>query len=76
MTKFLLKFKKPYSWPIFGSIPQLLEQKKVFSKNCSCYTQLHEGSKCHVKIQRNLMIQSQENSQTDVRMEGQTDPIS
>ena len=48
--------------PIFGLFTQVLEQKK--------------GLYHHAKIQGNLMIQFQENTQTDGRMEGRTDPIS
>ena len=39
-------------------------------------TQLHKDLSHHAKIQGNLMIQWQENTQTDGKMEGLTDPIS
>ena len=68
MTKFFFKFKKPYFWRFFG--------KKSFSTKSSCYAQLLKGFWHHAKIQRNLMIQIQENTQTDVRRQGWTDPIS
>ena len=42
----------------------------------SWYAQFLKDSWHHAKIQRNLMIQSQENTQMDVRRQGWTDPIS
>ena len=41
--------------------------KKVFSK--LCHTQLHKGLYHHANIQRNLMIQFQQNTHTDSRTE-------
>ena len=67
MTKFFFKFKKPYFWPFFG--------KKSFSTKSSCYAQLLKGFWHNAKIQRNLMIQFQENTQTDARRQRWTDPI-
>ena len=71
MTKFFFKFKNP----IFGPFPQFLVQKS-FSTKSSCYAQLLKSFYHHTKIQRNLMIQFQENTQTDVRRQEWTDPIS
>ena len=68
MTKFFFKFKKPYFWPF----PLFLGQKK-FSMKSSCYAQLLKGFWHHAKIQRNLMIQFQENTQTDARRQRWTD---
>ena len=59
MTKFFFKLKKTYFWPFFG--------KKSFSTKSSCYAQLLKGFWHHAKIQRNLMMQFQENTQADVR---------
>ena len=73
MTKFFFKFKKP----VFGPFPQFLGQKKFFKKRSGCHAQLHEGFQHPGKIQRNLIIKFQENTQTDrFRREEQTDPIS
>ena len=67
MAKFFFQFKKPF--PIFGA-------KKCFSMKRKCYAQLLKGFWHDVKIQRNLMIQFQENTQTDVRRQRWTDHIS
>ena len=50
--------------------------KKSFSTKSSRYAQLLKGFWHHAKIQRNLMIQFQENTQKNVRRQGLTDPIS
>ena len=71
MTKFFFKFKNP----IFGPFPQIFG-KNFFSTKSSCYVQLLKGFWHHTKNQRNLMIQFQENTQTDVSRQGWTDPIS
>ena len=47
-----------------------------FQKLQVCHAQVHKGLYHHAKIQGNLMIQFQENTQTDSRMEGRTDPMS
>ena len=57
------------NFPNFGG-------KKSFSTNSGCHAQLHKGFWHHAKIQGNLMIHFYGNTQTDVRMEGWTDPIS
>ena len=75
MTKFFFKFKKPYFWPFLAHFSNFWG-KKSFSTKLSCYTQLPKGFWHQAKIQRNLMIQFQENIQTDVRRQGWTDPIS
>ena len=69
MTKFFFKFKKLSHFPNFGA-------KKSFSMKLSCYAKLLKGFWHHAKIQRNLMIQFQENTQTDVWRQRWTDPIS
>ena len=69
MTKFFFKLKKT---PSFGLLPQFWEQKS-FSKKSGCHAQLHKGFQHHGKIQRNLMIEFQENTLTDVRRGGWTD---
>ena len=71
MTKFFFKFKKP----IFDPFPQFLG-KTSFSKKWSSHAQIHNGYQNPGKIQGNLMIQFQENSQEDVKKQGWTDPIS
>ena len=71
MTKFFFKFKKP----IFGTFPQFWG-KKSFSKKSGCHAQLYRGFQHPGKIQRNLKIKFQENTQIDVRREGWTNPIS
>ena len=76
MTKFFFKFTKPYFWLFLGHISQCFGQKS-FSKKLGCHAQFHMGFWHHAKIQRNLMIQFQESTQTDIRREGMmTDPIS
>ena len=51
--------------------------KKGFpEKTWLCHAQLDKGFKYHPKIQKNLMIQFQENTQTENRTGGWTDPIS
>ena len=70
MTKFFFKLKKPYFWLLFSQF-----FGKVFTKKISLYhTYLHKDYKHHAKILQNLMIQFQENTRTDGRMEGWTDP--
>ena len=75
MTKFFFIFKKPYFWPFLAHFPNSWG-KKGFSMKSSCYAQLLKGFWHYAKIQRNLMIQFQENTQTDVRRQRWTDPIS
>ena len=72
MTKFFFKFKKP----IFGPSPQFLGQQKFFKKNQVVKHNFIRFSSTLGKIQRNLMIKFQENTQTDIRREGWTDTIS
>ena len=75
MTKFFFIFKKPYFWPFLAHFPNSWG-KKGFSMKSSCYAQLLKGFWHYAKIQRNLMIQFQENTQADVRRQGWTDSIS
>ena len=71
MIKFFFKFKKLYSWP---TSPTFEAKKVFFQKLKLCHTQL-QGFQHQANIQRNLMIQFQENSQKDNRMEAWIDPI-
>ena len=60
-----------YFWhisPILGA--------KIFSKKLGCHAQPHKGFRNHAKNQINLMIHFQEDTQTDDKREGWTDPIS
>ena len=75
MTKFFFKSKKSYFGPFLAHFLNF-GGKKSFSTKSSCYAQLLKGFWHHVKIQRNLMIQFQENTQIDVRRQGWADPIS
>ena len=61
---------------IFGLFPQFFSDKKSFPMKSSCYAQLPKGFWHHAKIQSNLMIHFQENTQVDIRKQGWTDPIS
>ena len=63
MNKFFFKFKETYFWP---------KKKERFIKS-DCHAQLRQG---FWEIQKKLVIQFQENSQTHVRREGWIDPIS
>ena len=71
VTKFFFKFKILFlvHFPNFGG-------KNSFSKKSGCHAQLSKGFQHPSKIQRNLMIKFQENTQTDVRREGWTNHIS
>ena len=75
MTKFFCKLKKNYFWSFVAHFPNFWH-KKCFSMKSSWYAQFLKDSWHHAKIKRNLMIQSQENTQMDVRRQGWTDPIS
>ena len=57
---------------IFDPFSQFLEQNK-FSRVSGCDAQLHMGFQHHAKIQKKLIIQFQENAQTDRRTDGGTD---
>ena len=72
LTKFFFKLKKT---PIFGPFPQFLEQKKFLKKIWLCHAQQDKSFWHHAEIQRNLMIQFQENNRTDGTTKGWTDPI-
>ena len=65
MINFFKKFKKPYFCPFLAHFHNFLG-KKNFSTKLS-YPQLLKGFWHYAKNQRNLMIQFQENTQTDVR---------
>ena len=75
MTKFFLKFKKTHFWSFLAHFPKFCGKFFPPMKS-SCYAQLLKDFWHNAKIQRNLMIQFQENTQTDVRRQGLTDPIS
>ena len=69
--------KNPIVGLFLTPFPQSLEQNKIyFKKPWLCHAQLHNGLYHLDKIQGNLMIQSQENTQTDSWMEGRMDPVS
>ena len=68
MNKFFNKFKKPCFWSIFGPFSQFGGKKIRL-----CLIQLHTGFQHHAKIQKKLMIQFQENTQTHRRAERRTD---
>ena len=70
-----LQIQKNLFLAIFGPFPQFLGQEN-FSMKSSCYAQLLKGFWHHAKIQRNLMIPFQENSQSDVRRQRWIDHIS
>ena len=76
MTKFFFQFKKNLFLAYFWPFSPILGANKRFSKKVDCPAQLHKGFYHHDKIQKNLMIQFQENTQTDGRREGWIDPIS
>ena len=62
--------------PIFGPFSQFLERRLFSKKIWLCHAQLHKGFQHHVKIQRNLIIQFQENTwRDDGRSEGRAEPI-
>ena len=63
MTKLFFKFKKPYFWSFLIHFPNFWS-KQSCSKKSSCHAQLLKVFWNHAKIQRNLMIQFQENTQT------------
>ena len=77
MTKFFFISKIFYFWYIFGPFPQFFAEK-FFQKilavthnfKSDCHAQLHKSFYHHAKILRNLMIQFQENAQTDGKTEG------
>ena len=73
-AKFFIKFKKPYFGPFLAHFLNFWS-KKSFSTKLSCYAQLLMGFWYRAKIQRNLMMQFQENNQTDVRRQRWTDPF-
>ena len=66
MTKFFFKFKKSYFWPFLAHFPNFWGTKS-FSTKSSCHVQFLKDFWHHAKYQRNLTIQFQENTQTDVR---------
>ena len=61
MTKFFKKFKKRQFWTFLAHFPNFLG-KIFFSMKSSCYVQLLIVFWHHAKIQRNLIIQFQENT--------------
>ena len=75
MTKFFFRFKNPYFWSFLAHFSNF-GGKKGFSMKSICYAQLLQGFWHHAKTQKNLMIQFQENTQTDVKRPEWTDPIS
>ena len=71
MTKFFFKIKKIL---LLDHFPSFFVAKKL-SQNIQ-HPKLDKGFYYHAEIKRNLMIQFQENTSSDSRMEGQIDPIS
>ena len=67
--------KKPFKKPPFLAHFSNFGGKKSFSYKLGCHTKLHKGFWHYAKIQRNLIILFQENTQTDVKREGWKDPI-
>ena len=65
-TLFLARF-----WSIF----LIFGAKNSFQKIWLCHAQLHMGFQHHAKIQKKLMIQFQENAQTDGRTDEQKDGL-
>ena len=66
ITKFLSTFKKTLFLAYFWLISPIFFFFLVFfQKLWLCNAQLHKGFQNHAKIHRNLMIQSQENTQSD-----------
>ena len=76
MTKVFFKFKKPYFWPLFDPLAKFLEQNRFFPKNSGLLPTTSKQSLAPCQNSGNLKIQFQENTQTDSKMEEQTDPIS
>ena len=72
MTKFLFKFKKPYFWPFLAYFPNF-GGKKVFPQN---RVAMHNFLRVSGTMPKFREIQFQENTQTDVRGQGWTEPIS
>ena len=75
MTNLKKKLKNLFLVYFFAHFPKFWG-KEIFSKKSDAITQLHKGYQHHVKIQRNIMTQFQENTRTDGRTEGRTDCIS
>ena len=69
MIKIFFKLKKK---TIFDPFPQFRGAKNIFPKNLAHIDQVFQYK---AEIQRNLMIQLQENNPTESRMEGRTDPF-
>ena len=65
-----------YPYPYLIHFPTFWCKKSFPEKTWLCHAQLDKGFKYHAKIQKNLMIQFQENTQTENRTGGWTDPIS
>ena len=61
MTKFFFKSKKTLFFAHFLNF-----WGRSFSNKSYCQAQLHKGFWHHAKMQRNLMIQFHEHTQTDV----------
>ena len=72
MTQFSNKFKKPCFWPIFGPLSPFLGQKDFFKKIRPCHAQQDMGPYHRAEFQKKIMSQSQENFETDGKMDGQT----
>ena len=73
MTKFFNKFKKPCFWPIFGPFPYFDSKKKFSGKSSSVTHNFIWVSSTMPKFRKKLMMQFQENAQTDGRTERRTE---
>ena len=77
--KIFQKIQKIMFLTHFGLFSQFFGQRKISGKP-DCRAQLHMGFQHRAEIQKKLMMQFQENPQTDGgterRTEGRTDPIS
>ena len=71
VLNFSLNSKKTNLWLILAHFLNFWG-KKSFSMKLSCYAQLLQGFWHHAKIQRNLKIQFQQHTQTDLSKNGQT----
>ena len=73
MTKFFFKLKKKNLF--LAHFPNFSGNESFSQKLRLCHVQLHKGFQHHAKIQRNLIIEFEENTWTDGSTEERTDPI-
>ena len=65
MTTFFNKFKKTCFWPSLSPLSQFWGQKNFPENPNLSHTTLYEFLKQHAKLQKKLLMQFQENSQTE-----------